>query len=108
MIAWIVCTIGAIAAMKFLPRGWQSVALSGAGISTWMGVGIASFFAGYRVNRKNRRRLESVEYRLCIYCLFELPAKPDEGRCPECGETYSIEAYQEIWKRRYTIPDGLE
>jgi len=36
-------------------------------------------------------------YRICAYCLYSLHGLPDEGTCPECGVSYSLEKQPALW-----------
>ncbi len=46
-------------------------------------------------------RLERHDWHVCLHCHYPLPAGPDEGTCPECGDRYSKEATARVWTDRY-------
>lgn len=48
-----------------------------------------------------RRRYAKNEFRFCPFCQYSLKGVPDEGTCPECGESYKIHLVQRIWQRKF-------
>ncbi len=48
-----------------------------------------------------RRRYAKNEFRFCPFCRYSLKGVPDEGTCPECGESYKIHLVQRIWQRQF-------
>lgn len=48
-----------------------------------------------------RRYYARNEFRFCPFCRYSLKGVPDEGTCPECGESYKIHLVQRIWQRQF-------
>ncbi|MBY0261177.1 MAG: hypothetical protein K2Q20_02470 [Phycisphaerales bacterium] len=44
---------------------------------------------------------------LCLTCHYDLSATPD-GRCPECGNTFTHESVARFWRERHARPSALE
>lgn len=73
--------------------------------------------AGYPLSRYHMRRryraLADRDWRVCRWCRFDLRGLPDKGKCPECGEDYSIDEVRQWWKDMMeaeigTIPESSE
>ena len=53
-----------------------------------------------RIRRRRRLtlQLESVSYRVCLYCMYSLQGHPDSGTCPECGRSYTVAHLKQRWQ----------
>ncbi|MEE2907058.1 MAG: hypothetical protein VX527_04415 [Planctomycetota bacterium] len=49
--------------------------------------------------RKWRRKVERLDYQLCVHCGYSLQGSPEKGTCPECGSDYTLEHCQIAWRK---------
>lgn len=49
----------------------------------------------------------AVECRTCTRCAAPLDGLPDQGNCPECGETYHLTELRRAWRAAYPIPPSV-
>lgn len=47
-----------------------------------------------------RRELRVYQYRLCDSCWYPLPGLDRNGKCPECGRPYDVDALRNTWVDR--------
>lgn len=60
----------------------------------------APFIALAITVRRLRRRLQRLDYRMCLCCEYDLHDLPDDGVCPECGKPYSRSKTIEAARKR--------
>ena len=72
------------------------------GLLIILGIGISRLHA----------KLRAADGLLCVRCAYDLSGLEPEGRCPECGEPYTLEATARRWKggpvpRKHSAGRGL-
>ncbi len=58
--------------------------------------------------RLGMNEVSSRQCRLCLRCRYALTDLPDEGRCPECGEAFTLSGLKSGWERVYPALKRLE
>ena len=66
-----------------------------------MALSILSLAIVRRRKRKFAQEVRESEYRVCIQCGYSLKGHPDDGRCPECGYTYTRESLIRYWEAAF-------
>lgn len=54
--------------------------------------------------RRFKKRLVSLDYRVCLGCEYALVELPDQYRCPECGRRYDAAELPREWQRWLAPP----
>jgi len=107
-ILWIVVSIQAVQHIRPTPGG-GTAPVRVAVISTLAGFGgllAASLLFGVIhaiTRRRSRRLIQSLGFRLCPRCRYDLSASPPDGACPECGRDYTVADLQSLWKSAYRL-----
>lgn len=70
---------------------------------------VAVFFGGTHVVSRWSRRfgnpradrdlaaLKRLDFRVCLFCRYDLSRLPEAGACPECGKTYEVDLLKRSW-----------
>lgn len=80
-------------AIRFIVAVFMSLLLAGLIASA------IHFFA----RRRARRLIQSLNFRLCPRCRYDLSACQPDGTCPECGRGYADAELRSLWKTAYRL-----
>lgn len=70
----------------------------------WLGAMTSAYFATRiaNANYDGKKYLETIGFKICPACEYDLTALPDRGTCPECGGDYEPDMLKERWRDIYT------
>ena len=51
----------------------------------------------FRARRLGMAQVANAGYRLCLHCRYPLAQEVDQGKCPECGRSFTMRALILAW-----------